>query len=201
MIIDKKNNLVFIHIPKTGGTSIHQWLSLQNNQTVSLWGCSNGIDYAHLTLSQALTLLTSFPKDSFKIAFVRHPYDRIYSAYLQPYRQMYPDLTLDEFVKHYVSKVDENNPDPKLVHLWPMYLFTCINGVNQVDFVGKMETWRKDIDFVKNRFKLKGTPGHLNQSNRLGDDPVFTSESLKIIDKVYKKDFEWFSYKSSMSNL
>ena len=38
MIIDQLNKFIFVHIPKSGGTSIHKLLENNNEFTISLWG-------------------------------------------------------------------------------------------------------------------------------------------------------------------
>jgi len=181
MIIDFFRQLIFIHIPKTGGTAIHEWLTEQyvkstattDTPIVNLWGFQNGLDLAHLTLYQAQSIISDFPIKFIKIAVVRSPYDRIYSAYQQPYLQKYPKLTFVEFLDRFVGQIkdkrieyDQTKIDPELIHIWPMCSFITINGNNSVDFVVRFEDWDRDIDYLRSRFKLTGRPPVLNQSTK-----------------------------------
>lgn len=194
MIIDDQLKLVFIHIPKTGGTSIYHWLKNQTDQTVALWGNKDGIDYAHLTLDQVNRMMSFNLEDYFKFAFVRHPLDRIYSAYLQPYRQTNPKLSFDQFLENYVKLAGKL--DPSLVHLWPMYHFVTINGKISVDFIGRLENWSDDISFVKMKCNLSGLPIHLNK-NKIQSNYIdfYKPEQIKIIKNIYQIDFDLFGYK------
>jgi hypothetical protein len=208
MIIDQQSGLVFIHIPKTGGTSLHNWLRSQNSLVIAFWGQRDGLDQAHLTLQQAQAIIPSFPKEYFRVAFVRHPYDRVYSAYLQPYRQVDGQLTFGQFLEKYVAPLEQPikgdlDLDPKSVHLWPMHYFTTVNGRNDVHFIGRMENWQQDVEFIKEKFGYKGQPSHQNQNQNQTvsiEDQLYQSkykkyyrpEQLELVDRVYRKDFEWF---------
>jgi len=213
MIIDDRLKLVFIHIPKTGGTSIHQWLLQQNSGATALWGFdkSRGIDMAHLTLKQAIDTIPAFPIGHFKISVVRNPYDRLYSAYLQPYRQLHPGITFDRFLDSFVRRVSSDNPDPQLVHLWPMHRFVTMNGSNGADFILRMEHWERDVSFLRKLFDLRGSPPHLNAGKRIVNGTktktkiteapaylkYYNDRQIKMVNDIYNADFEWFSYMKS----
>ena len=201
MIIDDKLKLIFIHIPKTGGTSIHQWLKYQNCSTLSFWGKKDLVDLAHLTLEDANRLIPNFNISYFKFAFIRHPLDRVYSAYLQPYKQLYPTLTFEQFLERFVKKIKTNDGinDYNLVHLWPMYQFLKINNQVTIDFVGRMETWKSDIEFIKSLFLLKNYPMYLNSNknnticvNKYGH--LYTDVQKNLIYHIYLEDYEIGGY-------
>lgn len=204
MIIDDKLKLIFIHIPKTGGTSIHQWLKEQNSSTLSFWGVKDNIDLAHLTLEKGLEIIPNFNQSYFKFAFVRHPLYRIYSAYLQPYKQLYPNLTFNQFLEKFVKKIStiEGKSDPALVHLWPMSSFIKINNKVSVDFIGRMENWDSDIEFLKSIFAIKGFPSHLNKSDPCRNSDyslqlakkLYTRSQKDLIYQIYLEDYQIFGY-------
>ena len=85
-------NLLFIHIPKTGGTSYEEYML--DKTTIRLWGSKNIFPDSNLnkislqhqtyqTVYQYRELLgIEFNDKLKKLAFVRNPYDRIVSDIL-----------------------------------------------------------------------------------------------------------------------
>ena len=85
MPVDHDRKLLFIHIPKTGGTTILTLLGLWNKQRApdfqKLFGDFGPVDLQHLTLAQTAQFLTPLEFASyFRFAFVRNPWDRAVSA-------------------------------------------------------------------------------------------------------------------------
>ena len=68
----EKTDFIFVHIPKTAGTSIVDFLGLYSKK--------------HLTLIQIKELVGLDWYRSFKFSFVRNPYDRAVSQYFQQQR-------------------------------------------------------------------------------------------------------------------
>src|SRR5438477_12475659 len=85
MPVDHNRKLLFIHIPKTGGTTVLTLLGLWKKERSAnlgtLFGDWGSFDLQHLTLFQAEQFLTCSEFASyFKFAFVRNPWDRAVSA-------------------------------------------------------------------------------------------------------------------------
>lgn len=198
MIIDQSKKIIFVHIPKSGGTSIHKLLENNNEFTVSLWGKIDNKDYAHLSIFDAHTLYP-LSKSYFSFAVVRNPYNRIYSAYKQPYCQLYPNLTFDNFINNHVSKININNLDPELVHIWPMHVFIVRSNKLVVDFVIRYEQLYKDFEHIKNKFDIKNTLNHLNKNDEHCDTYInkYSKNQIKLINRIYSEDFEWFNYQQN----
>lgn len=96
MFTSIKNKIVFFHVPKTAGTSIHNYLKtfyeetpvsnisvssfLKNNYKISIPDTDPPPFIHHI---KAKNYLKFFPdhKNYFKFAFVRNPYERLLSAY------------------------------------------------------------------------------------------------------------------------
>ena len=87
MPVDHHRKLLFIHIPKTGGTTISSLLGLRTKDRSAslqtLFGDFGSVALEHLTLSQTGQFLTAEEFSSyFKFAFVRNPWDRTVSSAL-----------------------------------------------------------------------------------------------------------------------
>ena len=87
MPIDLNRNFIFVHIPRTGGTSIEEMFGLKEGSCLfGLAPYGGTIDAMaspqHLTWQQLIQILpTSFTDSAYKFAFVRNPWDRFLSAY------------------------------------------------------------------------------------------------------------------------
>lgn len=196
MIIDQKNKFIFIHIPKSGGTSIHKLLENNNESTISLWGLTGNKDNAHLTIFDVYSMY-DISKSYFSFAVVRNPYNRIYSAYKQPYCQLHPNLTFNDFIDNYVKKLNVNNLDPSLVHIWPMHKFIISDNKLLINYVIRFEHLTKDFEFIKQKYGIKKPLDHLNKNNDHCESYLnkYTPEQISVINKIYADDFEWFNYK------
>lgn len=200
MPINKKHNLTFIHIPKTGGVTVERLFGLQKKE--SLWSDSgnmgegrsviiNGISYApqHFTWDIIEEKIPKFYKDSIKFAFVRNPYTRILSEYFWLTKnKSFNPKNFDVWVKKFLSKIDND-------HKITQTKFVPKN----IDFLGKTETLNDDLNSFIKKYKLPFT--HKGQVlNRTGLDKNkliknLTSDTIELIREVYKDDFINFNYK------
>ena len=88
MIISDKRKFVFIHNPKTAGTSLRRALVKYHDREVSYWHhledifLDRVIDKAHITMRDFVHMPDYSSIDEyFSFGFVRNPYDRFYSAF------------------------------------------------------------------------------------------------------------------------
>lgn len=93
-MISHHHKCIFIHIQRTGGTSIERWLQGEDQWNI----CHN---VKHITTKFAkYRQYPEYYNDYFKFTFVRNPYDRILSELF--FNKMYLGVHLD---------LDLNNPD------------------------------------------------------------------------------------------
>jgi hypothetical protein len=72
-MISHEHKCIFVHIPRTAGTSIEAWI-----QGGDQWAIAP--KEKHLTSSQAKFLYHDFWHDYFKFSIVRHPIQRVFSC-------------------------------------------------------------------------------------------------------------------------
>lgn len=108
MIINQSVGFTFIHIPKSAGTSVTQFLAPLNGPfDLEIGGTPFGEALQapywnrhrvrkHSTLSEVLSIIEKSPctKDIFIFSFVRNPYDRLASifSFLRKWQDYNPDL-------------------------------------------------------------------------------------------------------------
>jgi hypothetical protein len=188
---------IFIHIPKTAGISISK--TLFGNLSGSHWGIT------HYTGVFGKRTIDEY----FKFAFVRNPWDRLYSAY-----NFLKNGGITEndtrFTKENLSGVNSFEEfilewlnEGSLIVYWHFvpqhYFITSKKNRDKilVDFVGKFENIEEDFQKVCRQLKLQNKHLlHINDNGRPGGS-YRNAYTQKMIDKVadlYKKDIDLFNY-------
>lgn len=187
-----KTSTIFIHIPKTAGTSLVK----------SIYGdvSSEG----HRDMSFYKTIFTDDLAMYFKFCFVRNPYDRLYSSYkflqkggmnkhdlkafkmhLKKYRD-FEDFVLNGLSKNLLNEV---------VHFVPQTNFICNDkGFILVDFIGKFESLEEDIKNLEEKLNFKISLPHLNSNKKEHYLSVYTDEMMIKVKEFYMNDFKILGY-------
>tara|TARA_B100001059_G_scaffold235160_1_gene279934 strand:- start:1857 stop:2441 length:585 start_codon:yes stop_codon:yes gene_type:complete len=187
------NKYTFLHIPRTGGTLIEH--KLRENHSESYNGIDSlGLSMQHYTLDNLIS--DKDRNNLFIFTFVRNPFDKILSTYLNWSKNNTPDF--DKYIdmvknvvenKLYLYKGSINTND--ISHFTPI---TVMIGDNKLDFIGKFENYENDI---KKLYEMSGIK-NLNEitiKKRNIDYRTFYSErNKKIINELYKDDLKEFNY-------
>lgn len=217
MTIYKKRKVLFLHIPRTGGTTIEHNLGNRNNN--QLFGFyKNKWAKQHLTLEQLVKfnfLKENEIDDYFKFSFVRNPWDKLASSYRFKYHQLcnsYEDFLLR--VKKIVQEFEETNDfitnkntwniqkndrlNKSEVQLRPQYHFTHYKGEKISDFIGKFENYTTDIHKLGKKINLNfNLEKQWNKSGKKWINSNFykNSKNVDLIYDIYEKDIEIFDFK------
>ena len=188
----KERKILFLHLPKTAGTSIENALNIRSKE--NLYDSrgklpSEFVTRQHLKLSEYKKYLNL--DEYFKFTVVREPFDRFVSAFHFKNKNMYvpqkvKNMNFDEFV-FFLKDLDEIERcfifDS---HFEPQYTFIDY----KIDTIFKFEK----LDELEKRFKV--TLGKDNVSDRKDKESYYNSETKEIVYNLYKKDFEMFSYET-----
>ena len=207
MPISHNHKFIFVHIPKTGGTSIEQFFKLfkKNNLYEPKNNINeNGVSYApqHITAKQLKTHHLS--KDHFdeyyKFAIVRNPYRRLISEYTWLRNGRYFKITgapkdFSEWVKYYLADIDT---DHKLTQY--EYLYDD-NGNLLVDDVFKLENINKHFPTILENINYPYKNIRLPKMNASANVTIqeFIKPDIKpFIDNMFEKDFEILNYSTKI---
>lgn len=184
---------IFIHIPKTAGSSISQ----------SLLGGPRG--NPHASFSEYERINPRKFRKFFKFTFVRNPWDRLVSSYfylrdanvvpqLQSLseRQIagYPDFA--GFVRGWLTDANIRAS----LHLKPQHTFICDAKLRvRVDFVGRVETIAKDFCVICERLGVSAELQQINQSNHRPYTDYYTEELRERVAALYADDIAIFGYR------
>lgn len=202
-MISHELKCIFIHIPRTGGSSIERELVHDDWWTVES-------KTKHLIASQAKKIYSEYWDDYFKFSFVRDPYSRmlsmttfdimrkIYYGDTLPFNGVVTDQHMNEYKKLFGTPV-------LIEHDYRFYKReevesekhkdNCVYGNildEPIDYIGRFETLEEDFHNICNILKLKekklGKFGKNKHTNTL------SVEAKIIINKIYHEDFSTFNY-------
>jgi len=193
---------VFVHIPRTGGTSIE-----------ASFACLDCDRQKHL-LACEIPLL---PEKYFKFCFVRNPWDRILSYYrwrLMPQAIWVPAAEKQKAQEsfkawlHYTKdrrnnaqSLDLSNIVEKnfLCAILPQYESITIADRLLVDFIGRYENLQADYDKICDtisapRQRLRHFLPSQTQGRSEHYSHFYDKETINFVGDLYKKDIEFFGY-------
>lgn len=195
-----KHECIFIHIPKTGGSSV----------AISLFG---KMKLGHNTITKHLIVYSHTDFDRyFKFCFVRNPWDRLFSAYnyLKNGGEARNENDLKFWNKHKLEELKSFNNFVRTwvnkdniyahVHFIPQYKFICHPTTQNilVDYIGRYETINENYIHIRRKLGLQN--GSLEYRNKSRNKELFnyremySKKSIDIVKNVYRYDIELFSY-------
>jgi len=223
MLISKKHNFIFVHVPKTGGSSIQKFLvqNLHWKEYIGIFendphteGKKKGMR-KHMRACEIKKLIPNY-ESYIKIAVVRNPWDLVVSWYTYVKRlpivneRSTKGLDFSYFIKNMKevwNGYGEPNNTTTGITQWD---YVSKNGKLIVDRILKYEEL-KQIGFhqaIKSEFRkyIKRKAEHaiwkpmhkmktINASIRKSDYRTYYDEEIKeIVTEAFKKDIEKFKY-------
>ena len=198
MIINEHYKFIFIHVPKTAGTTLHFFLKdLEGSK--EYWGHGDGYDLAHITISQLPICIPPLQIPNYYIfCFVRNPYDRIYSAYQFLREQINWQKDFYSFVKEIIC----TDKRQTLIHLAPMVNFIKNNDFKP-QYIGRLESYNQDLEKIFQQLNITQKPiNNLNVTTDINQNYIhnYCYFTIHIINKIYAEDFQVFGYEKLNPN-
>jgi len=198
----KEKNLLFIHIPKTGGTVIEDRIKKETPQTLFSRSTNSLLDFPYNKKSlqhQFYSTIYKF-KDKLDVNFdnikifsvVRNPYDRIISDlffYSLIKKQFTPQQVYNVIKNNYLYRDDLDN------HNEPQYKFITDENSELIKNIKIFNT--ESLNELNNDVnKFIGFDTNIKRGNVNKDySKYLNKDSISLINTFYKKDFELFNYK------
>lgn len=220
MLISEQKRFVFVHIPKTAGTSVmevflphsrlrdrafHGWVPTRKLIRFAIDRCG---------WNAGRTALTGFHKHCravevrdrmgaeryasyFAFSFVRNPFDAIESLYhfirqseAHPRHRKVSSMRFGEFVARTVAAKPLRQID---------YLSDPDTGKMLVDYVGRFETLPEDVAAIAERIGIpyRGALSHRNSGRLKQRDAAengYDESSVRLVAEYFAADLETFGY-------
>jgi len=204
MFIDTNHKFVFVAVPKTATSTIHNIF----NQNSSL----NTYDSYHPHLQEQYHFPVSKIQELhpevesyYKFGFCRNPWDRMVSSWIEftsavDHINTWSANLLNDFksFEDFILKFS-NTPWSEEIHFQPSSWYLYRNG-KPVDFIGKYENFSSDFEEVVGKLNLNIRSDQLPQIRKTKRDKNYQKYYInqKMIDSVasfFKDDIENFGYK------
>ena len=187
-----KSKTIFIHIPKTAGVSLAK--AIYGDVTFE----------GHRSFYFNSIALNIKNEKYFSYAFIRNPFDRLYSAYkflkkggMNHYDRLAFKTHLSKFnnFEDFVLNGLNKKLIYQITHLIPQYEYLCDkNGSILVDFVGRFENLDNDILLLSKKLKKNIKLNHHNYNKKLDYKEVYTDEMIDKVYLIYQRDIDVFKY-------
>ncbi len=178
-MISHKHKFIFVHINKTGGTSIRKALFPDSPR-----------ENIHRVIRYYKKLYPKQFDEYFKFTFVRNPWDKVVSQY--EFRKP-PDrfplghttgMSFEQFVKSPVGRPLQNQLD-----------WITIKGKVMIDWIGYFETLQRDFDAVCKQLHIdQRTLPVYNKTEHKHYSTYYNSKTRKRVAEIFSKDIEYFGY-------
>jgi hypothetical protein len=215
MIVNRSHGFVFVHVPKTAGTSVTALLSRYTRiGDAEIGGSSHGEEvqpfvekrfglHKHSTAAEIKNVLGEEYSTFFSFAFVRNPYARAYSLYRfqaqwleGPHNAVVSTMTFEDYVFSELFTEHQDALSP------PQRDWTHRDGAKLVDHVGQVERLSSSLLLILSIIERKPATGSRLESltllNHSGDADAWkecvAGEARKHVAKIYAPDFEAFGY-------
>jgi len=191
----KATKSVFVHIPKTGGKSILN----------ALYGVEAHNAAGHATAQFYLSVFGCKKFDDFyKFAFIRNPWDRLYSGYNfaqlggfgfeqdMALKKELHELSFEQFVKNWLT--------PQEIDNWTIFrpqseYILNESGDLMIDKIYYFENIVNAFEELSERFQCDIRLPHINKSKSVKYyKDVYDSEMIEIIARLYAVDLKFFNY-------
>ncbi len=214
MLLSIKYNFLFVHIAKTGGTSVRaalaplrwrdpmyipQFIASRLSHATGHRIASKLPRHARIIAAKEMLPQELFDK-LFKFAFVRNPWDLQVSSWHHLKRER-PHLVqnIPDFPSFIRWKLDPERPyqyhiDTSIEHQTD-YL-KDLDGTMLVDFIGKYENLQEDYEEACQRIGIKPPPlPHKRQAKDREDyQGYYDKETAELIAEYFREDIEIFGY-------
>ena len=203
---------IFIHIPKTAGSSIRNCLSNngfnQHGHVSNFYRKDSTISIKH---QPCKFLKNNYIENYFKFCFVRNPWDIVVSSFLwwkrayewasrtgwghprkrELMKKIYT-MNFSEYLKSYASNLNEIYSHEMGQHFW------IVSEQNEmiVDFIGRFENLQEDFNTICDKIGIPQQQlPHTNKTNHKHYTEYYDDETRQIVAEKYEKDIEYFNYK------
>lgn len=197
MIVSKEKKVLYLHIAKTGGSSIVRLLQ------------NNGMDDRVLSNKRGsyedkveyFSDVAAHWDEYYKFTFVRNKLDLMISLYNYD-RQLSGAWSLDSavsfesFIRDHVGCDDTFVKKIQYNNLLDQHYLTHLDDKPLFDFIGKFNTYTQDLTAVCEHLGIENTEIHVNAGayDRSKKDQYYTSELEEVLRSKFPKEFACFGW-------
>jgi len=184
-MISHKHKCIFIHIPKTGGTSVE----------IALQGEGSKLPIKHKTVLQYKKESSEIFNKYFKFTIVRNPWDLMVSWWKWRSKWRKNPIDFSKYLKHQEDVVPASRGICKFKG--GMTCLDYISGASGVlvNKICRFENLQMDFNAVCDKMGIPQQKlPHKNKSKHKHYTEYYDDETREIVAEKYRKDIEYFGY-------
>jgi len=209
-MIIPEHNTIFIHTPRTGGTSIERMFGFAGG--IDTYDETRGMYQDHRTAREIKSKVGPQYWDmTFKFGFVRNPWDKMVSMY--QYRLHSPFYRSESFEYENVYRAEHGEDidyETWLIDLpWvinPIRKQGCYDQLNYfcdkggniiVDHIARFELFPIEWQYIKTKMGCTEELLHLNKGSKKKYDyrDFYNDKTKRVIEERFSKDIKHFRYR------
>lgn len=176
---------IFIHINKTGGSSLEKAL---------------GLPFQHLTVKEVIARWgIETWNHAFTFTVIRNPWDKVVSHY--HYRLAVdrdslgkPPLNFTDWVKRAYGDNDHRYYNSPMMFMPQVAWIRDNTGSISLDYIARYESIETDFTKICQLLNRTATPPHIKRSDRGDYQQYYDTHSTEIISRWFSDDIQQFSY-------
>lgn len=221
--LSRRHRFIYVETPKVACSTIKATLQFAEGKDARAINFQKIHDKELsplLSPEEDLPLFHEFLNDetAFRFTFVRHPYTRLLSAYLDKIslnkakssiasrRARRSDLGLPQeghiTFEQFALSVQNAEPTSLDIHWKPLNLLTAPHLINY-NFIGRFETFARDFQFVLENIGLRKVEPITRCDHATGALELlrryYSPKIQSIVEDIYQEDFDLFGYKRELA--
>lgn len=148
----------------------------------------------HATAARLREFMPEAWNNYFKFCFVRNPYHRAVSDYRWRTRKKNRmDMSFLEFLERMKMHKPRDSVIPHQYDNWPMY---TINNQITVDYIGRFESLKNDLDAILAHIGLPSSPlPHEKRTNKRSDfRQSYGTAERRLVQQLFAAELDQFGY-------
>lgn len=180
---------IYYRVPKTATRSVLKYLE-----------DTSKIDFGHRVKLDGYNVTYNEEWNSyFKFAFVRNPFDRLLSCFLDKTKKV---IGTEWEIKRYVEYkdysfeafIDDLTPENISLDGHTQEQYVMIN-LDQINFIGRFENFEHDFKYVINKLNLQTRNiEHFNSTKHEHYTKYYNEKMRTKVEALYARDLELFEY-------
>lgn len=191
-MISNKYQFIFVHAPRTGGSSFERAVgqditldSRTNNLgNTDFYEKHKSFEYYHQTYPNEFI-------NFFKFTIVRNPFDRLVSQWLWRTTVIkdYQGTNLKDFITSRKKK-------SALSEKYKLSGFSVHDSIARFNYIGRFEDLHNTYKYLFNKLNIQQNEViHSNQTVHTNYRDYYCDETIQLVNTIYGDDLQLFNYK------
>ena len=197
MIVSKEKKVLYLHIAKTGGSSIVRLLQYNDMDDGVL--CNKHGLYEDKV--EYFREVAAHWDEYYKFTFVRNKLDLMISLYnydrqLDGPWSLDSEVSFESFIRNHVGCDDTFVKKIQYNNLLDQHYLTHLDDKPLFDFIGHFDTYTENLNQVCERLGIENTEIHVNAGSydRAKKDEYYTPSLEKVLRNKFPKEFAYFGW-------